>query len=169
MSPEPLRGPEPLTASHEVAGFSCGIEPLDRYLSTQALADQRAEKSRTYVATRGQRVVAYFSLAAASVEPERAGRRLAKGQGRQPIPVILIGRLAVDLAEQGTGLGKAMLVEALARCAGAADTIGARAVLVHAQDDTARTFYLKMGFEPSPTNPLHLLVLMKDIRKTLGE
>jgi GNAT superfamily N-acetyltransferase len=165
---EPLVGPEPLGPHHELEGFHCGVPALDAYLKERALTDQKAEKSRSYVAARGRRAVAYFSLAAAGVEPEDATTRPATGQGRQPIPVVLLARLAVDLHEQGRGLGEAMLVDALRRCAQAADTIGARAVLVHAKDERARGFYVRYGFEPSPTNPLHLVVLMKDVRVSLA-
>lgn len=167
MTGEPLRAPEPLDASHEVAEFDCGVPALNEYLATRALADQRAEKSRTYVAVRARRVVAFFSLAASSIEPEEATERAAKGQGRHPIPVILLARLAVDVSEQGRGLGEAMLIEALLRCAAAATAIGARAVLVHAKDEGARSFYEKYGFESSPTNRLHLIILMKDVRRNL--
>jgi len=112
--------------------------------------------------------VGYFSLAAASVEPMDATERLARGQGAQAIPAVLLGRLAVDRRAQGEGLGEALLVQALAKAAVAADTIGARAVLVHAASADARAFYMRYGFEPSPTSDLHLIMLMKDIRKTLG-
>ncbi|MHB0979195.1 MAG: GNAT family N-acetyltransferase [Thermoleophilia bacterium] len=169
MPLEPLVGPEPLDRRHELEAFRCGAPALDAYLRQRALTDQRAEKSRTYVATRGGSVVAYFSLAAASIEPADATARLAKGQGRQLIPVILLARLAVDLREQGHRLGEAMLVDALHRCARAADTIGARAVLVHAKNEQARAFNTRYGFEPSPTHPLHLVVLMKDVRASLRD
>ncbi len=159
---------EPLNASHEVLAFDCGDAALNEYLTKRALTDQRAEKSRTYVACQGCRVVAFFSLAAGSVNPEKTTERRARGQGRQAIPVVLLARLAVDRSEQRRGLGGALLVEALGRCAHAADTIGARAVLVHAKHERARQFYTKFGFEPSPTNPQHLVMLMKDIRKTLA-
>jgi len=164
---EPLGVPQPLAPLHELDDFHCGAPALDAYLKERALSDQRAEKSRTYVATRGQAVVAYFTLAAAGVEPEEATARVAKGQGRHAIPVVLLARLAVRLDEQGRGLGEAMLVDALRRCAQAADVIGARAVLVHAKDERARGFYVRYGFERSPTNPLHLIVLMKDVRASI--
>jgi predicted N-acetyltransferase YhbS len=160
--------PEPLSPSHEVGSFDCGREELNAYLSERALADQQAEKSRTYVVCRGATVVAYFSLAAGAVEPVDATERLAKGQGGQSIPVVLLARLAVGVSEQGHGLGEAILVDALRRSATAADVIGARAVIVHAKDARARSFYDGYGFEPSPTNPLHLVLLMKDLRKSLG-
>lgn len=166
-SPDALYGPEPLGPQHDVAAFACGVAALDDYLRAQALVNQRADKSRTYVVAHGAQVVAYFSLSAAAVEPAVATARLAAGQGRQAIPVILLARLAVDTTKQGRGLGEAMLVEALARSAAAAGVIGARAVVVHATDESARGFYAKFGFEASPTNTLHLILLMKNIRKSL--
>ena len=168
MSAEPVFGPEPLTSEHDVSAFDCGVSSLNTYLSEQALADQRADKSQTQVAVKGGRVVAYYSLAAGGVEVLEATERLAKGQGRQAIPVVLLARLAVDMTEQGHGLGEQMLREALARSAAAADIIGARALLVHAVNESAKDFYSRYGFEESPTHPLHLMLLMKDIRKTLA-
>ena len=165
---DPLVGPEPLETSHTVDGFDCGIVALNDYLASQAFADQRAGKSRTYVAARSGRVVAYFSLAAASITPDAATERAAEGQGAQGIPAILLARFAVDRSEQGRGVGRATLVDALARCAQAADVVGVRVVLVHAKEDDSRTFYLKHDFEASPVNPLQLMILIKDVRKTLG-
>jgi predicted N-acetyltransferase YhbS len=169
VSADPLFGLEPLKPHHEVAAFDCGVPALNHYLADRALSDARAGKSVTHVACRHEKVVAYYSLAAGSVEPAEATDRLAKGQGRQAIPVIVLARLAVDLAEQGRHLGEHMLVQALGRSAEAASLIGVRAVLVHAQDVATRGFYERYGFEPSPTHPLHLVLLMKDVRKTLGE
>jgi GNAT superfamily N-acetyltransferase len=168
MSPESISGPRPLGAGHDVAEFDCGVPSLDEYLVRRALHDQNAGKARTFVIAQGGRVVGYFSVSASSVEPVDATERSAKGQGAQPIPAVLIGRFAVDAAYQGRGLGEAMLLEALSKCVQAADTIGARVVLVHAIDERARSFYLRYGFEVSPTDPLHLMLLMKDIRKTLS-
>lgn len=168
MSAESLYGPESLTGDHHISAFDCGVPSLNLYLTEQALADQRAGKSQTQVAVRGDGVVAYYSLAAGSVEVADATERMACGQGGQPIPVVLLARLAVDLREQGLGLGERMLFEALARAAAAAGIIGARAVLVHALDRSVKAFYSLYGFEPSPTHPLHLMLLMKDVRKTLG-
>lgn len=168
MTDEPVFGPEPLDDRHTLVGFSCGLPALDRYLTERALGDQRSEKSRTYVISQAGRVVGYFTVAAAGVEPQRATARAGKGQGAQAIPAILIARLAVDARYQGRGFGEALLVEALARAAHVADTIGARVVLVHAKDDSAVGFYARYGFEPSPTDPLHLMLLMKDVRLSLG-
>ncbi len=168
MVSEPLSGPEPLGPEHCVEDFCCGVDSLDAYLSHQALADQRAEKSRTYVFTDHARVVAYSTMAAAAVGPAAAPARLAAGQGLHPIPVILLARLAVDMAWQGHGIGEAVLIDALTRAAQAADVIGARAVLVHATNAEASTFYARYGFEASPTDSLHLVMLMKDIRATFA-
>lgn len=167
MPVDPLFEPEPLQKHHEVEGFDCGVDSLNDYLRRRALADQAAEKSRTYVTCRGIRVVGYFSIAAASVEPDSATARAGKGQGKQLVPAILIGRLAVERAEQGRGAGEALLLEALRKSAHAAQTIGARAVIVHAIDARAREFYARYGFEPSPVDSLHLMMLMKDVRASI--
>jgi len=159
---------EPLNDSHRTDAFDCGKPELTIWLRRHALNSQRAETARTYVVHRDLRVVGYYSLAAGSVEHARAPARAAKGIARHPIPVILLARLAVDTAEQGRGLGAALLKDALIRVAGAADEIGARALLVHAQDEEARSFYERFDFDPSPADPLHLLLLMKDLRKAIG-
>jgi GNAT superfamily N-acetyltransferase len=164
---EPLYGPEPPEAWHDVSSFDCGVPALNDYLIDRALADSRAGKSQTHVASRAKVVVAY-SLAAGSVAPADVSAWLVKGRGRQAIPVIMLARLAVHSSEQGQALGESMLFQALARTADAARLIGVRAVLVHAKDAAARSFYEKYGFERSPAHPLHLVLLMKDIRKTLG-
>ena len=167
MADSVLAAPEPLALTHQIEDFDCGVASLDGYILKRALDDQRAGKSRTYVTTTDGRVVGYFSLAAGSVAPPPSSR-LPKGQGRQPVPVVLLARLAVDRRWQGRGVGAALLTDALTRATAAADVIGARAVLVHAIDPRARSFYTRHGFEPLPTDDLHLVMLMKDIRKTLG-
>jgi GNAT superfamily N-acetyltransferase len=168
MNPDTaLRRPSLLTAAHEVTGFDCGKSRLNDFLQRHALENQKGGKSRTYVASRGVRVVAFYSLAPAGVAPLETPERIAKGQGSQDIPVILIARLAVDIREQGKGLGGQMLLDALRRSIEGADVIGGRAVLVHAKDEETRAFYLHHGFEPSPTDDLHLLALMEDLRTTL--
>ncbi len=164
---DPLSGPALLDAAHGIDAFDCGVSALNEYLAKQAFVDQRSGKSRTYAACRGDRVVAYFSLATASLVASDATERAAKGQGAHDIPAILLARFAVDLAEQARGLGSSMLVEALARCSAAAEIVGVRVVLVHAKDERARDFYLRHDFERSPANPLQLMILMKDVRKTL--
>jgi len=159
-----------LDASHDVDGFDCGKEPLDRFLQRHALVNQKAGSAQTYVVCRGeQRVAGYYSLAVGAVEHAEAPGRVSTGLARHPIPVMLLARLAIDRAEQGKGLGKALLKDALLRTAQAADIAGIRALLVHAKDDEARAWYEQFDFEPSPTDPYHLFLLMKDLRALLGE
>ena len=164
---EALSGPNPLSADHDVKNFDCGKQELTEWLRRYALQNHQAGATRVYVLNRGGRVVGYYALAAGSVESEDAPIRVRKGLVRHPIPVILLARLAVDVSEQGRGLGATLLKDALTRVAAAADEIGARAVLVHAKDDDARNFYQRYDFEPSPTDPLHLFLLMKDLRVAL--
>ena len=161
----PLSQVEPLARSHDLRDFDCGAHTsLSERLKRFAWVNQQNETSRTYVVHRAGHVVAYYSIAAGSVRRDDVPARVAKGLAHHPVPVILLARLAVDEAEQGAGLGKAMLKDALIRIAAAADIVGARAVLVHAIDAEAAAFYRHFGFEPSPTNDLHLMLLMKDLR-----
>lgn len=166
--PLPLTSPVAIARGHDLSAFDCGIPALNDYLRKHALANHQNESARTYVAPRGCRVVGYYSLAAGSVRPEQAPGRVTKGLARHPVPVILLARLAVDRAERGQGLGKGLLKDALLRASQAADLIGCRAVLVHAKDDAAKAFYAKFDFTPSPTDELHLYLLMKDIRRYVG-
>ena len=163
----PLR-PSPLNADHRLAAFGCGESELDAYLWRFALGNQSSGKSRTYVSTSSGEVIAYYSLAPFSVGVREVPARIAAGQGRQDIPVILIGRLAVDVRYQGAGLGSQMLLDALLRSAQGAEIIGGRAVLVHAKSARARDFYLRHGFDQTPSSDQHLMMLLKDVRETLG-
>jgi GNAT superfamily N-acetyltransferase len=165
---DPIQRPTLLTAVHRVDSFDCEVSSLNSFLRHYALQDQKGGKARTYVATRDDTVVTYYSLAPGSVAPAEVPGRVAKGQGQQHIPVILLARLAVDHTEQGKGLGSHMLLDALRRAVEGAEVIGGRAVLVHAVDERAGAFYRAYDFEPSPIDDLHLLLLMKDIRRTLG-
>ncbi len=163
-----LHRPVLLSPTHDVSEFDCGKPPLNDFLRRFALENQKSGKSRTYVATRGDKVVAFYSLAPGGVAPLDVPARIGKGQGSQDIPVILLARLAVDKAEQGKGIGAHMLLDALRRAVEGAEVIGGRAILVHAQDEEARGFYQRYGFEVSPTDDLHLLMLVKDLRRTFG-
>jgi GNAT superfamily N-acetyltransferase len=117
----------------------------------------------------GGSVVGFYSLAVGSVDPAAAAPRVIKGVPRHPVPVMILARLAVDLAHQRVGLGRALLKDALGRTAQAADIAGVRALLVHAKDERARNWYLSFDFEPSPSDPLHLFLLMKDLRAALDQ
>jgi GNAT superfamily N-acetyltransferase len=157
---------------HDVSAFDCGSEAQTRWLRQVARTAQAARTAVVYVVTDGgwDRVIGYYALAAASVALADAPPPLLKSAGRSPIPVILLARLGVDVHAQGHGLGAALVKDAMLRAHQAAGTIGARALLIHAESATARQFYLHLAeFESSPTDPLHLVLLMKDIEATLGE
>jgi GNAT superfamily N-acetyltransferase len=158
---------ERLSARHDIADFDCGVPPLNEWLSRHALVSQASGATQIYVGIRAQTVLGFYALAAGSVEPARASRRVAMGLGRYPVPVVVLARLAVDQRAQRRGVGAALLKDALYRVAGAADIIGVRALLVQAKDEAARRFYERFDFEASPTDPLHLFLLMKDLRRAL--
>lgn len=165
---QPLSSVEPLEASHDTSAFDCGKPELTQWLRRYALVTHRAAGARVYVVHRSGRVVGYYALATGSVEREETPGRVRKGLARHPVPVILLARLAVDQQEQGQGLGSGLLEDALTRASQASDEIGARAVLVHAKDEEARAFYERFDFEASPTDPSHLFLLMKDLKRGLG-
>jgi GNAT superfamily N-acetyltransferase len=160
--------PRKLTSQDDVEDFSCGQSDLDDWLKRFALINQKASMVTVFVTLQENKVMGYYALATGGVERANAPRRVAQGVPAHPIPVVLLARLAVDLSAQGKGLGRALLRDALIRVANAADEVGIRALLIHAKDEQARDFYLRHGeFEQSPTDPLHLFLLMKDLRKSL--
>ena len=165
----PLHKPEPIAKAHDLQAFDCGVPALNDYLKKYALLNHQSRSARTYVATRGARVIGYYTLAAGSVARSRVPSRVAKGLGQYPVPVILLARLAVDHTEKGKGLGKGLLKDALLRIMQAADIVGSRAVPVHAKDPEAAAFYREFGFEASPVDDSHLFLLMKDLRKIVSE
>ena len=167
MLGDALQAPVLLTQHHDIAQFDCGKLELNQYLLRFALQNQASGGARTYVALRGARAIGFYSLAPASVAPDEATVRVLQGQGRYPVPVILMARFAVNRADQGQGLGKAIFRDALQRALAGAEVIGGRAFVVHAKDDEARAFYLKYGMEPSLSHPMHLFLLFKDIRQSL--
>jgi GNAT superfamily N-acetyltransferase len=154
---------EKLRREHLPDDFDCGKEDLNRFLKRQAWNNQQAHSTQTYVVAKELRVHGYYSLSAGSITYDHATERVKKGLARHPIPVILLARLALDVSIHGKGVGSALLKDALLRTAQAADTIGARALLVHAKDDDARAFYEHFTFEASPSDPYHLLLIMKDL------
>ncbi len=158
---EPVRK---LAASDVVEPFDCGQPALNQFLQRFALVNQKSNSAQTYVSCNAGTVVGFYSLAVGGVEPAAAAPRVIKGIAQHPVPVMILARLAVDLQHQGTGLGKALLKDALKRTAQAADIAGIRALLVHAKNEPARQWYLNWEFEPSATDPFHLFLLLKDIK-----
>ena len=153
-----------LTSGDVTEAFDCGRPELNLFLQRYALINRKAHSAQTYVSCVEGVVVGYYSLCVGSVSLEDAPARVAKGLARHPIPVMLLARLGVDLTCQGQGLGRALLKDAILRTLQAADIAGIRALLAHAKDEEAKRWYLSWDFEPSPTDPLHLFLLFKDMR-----
>jgi GNAT superfamily N-acetyltransferase len=166
LSGEPRRV-EKLRPDHAVADFDSRREELNRYLARYAWANQQAGAGQTYVGLVGQTVVGYHTLAVGQVMREGAPQRLSQGLARHPVPIMLLARLAVDRRWQGHGIGKALLKDAMLRTLQAADIAGIRALAVQAKDEQARAFYERFDFAPSPTDPLHLFILLKDVRRAM--
>ena len=161
--------PEPLGPHHVLSGFRSGEPSLDAWLRDRARQAAGAGSARTYVVddAEQERVVGYHALTVASVEHAQATPRARKGMPRHPIPVVLLARLAVDRSVQGRGIGSFLLRDAMTRTAAAAGRFGIRALLVHALHEEARAFYMRHGLEPSSTDDLHLMILVKDIRAAI--
>jgi ribosomal protein S18 acetylase RimI-like enzyme len=162
----------PLAKTHVLTGFDCGSAAQSEWLARHGLQAHQSGTSRVYVVTnaahKDQTVAGYYALAAGSVAPAAAPQRLTQGAARYHQPVVILTRLGVDLSCQGLGLGRALVVDALRRVAAASEVIGVRALLIHCENDAARDFYLRLAkFDASPTDPLHLFLLMKDLRKAL--
>jgi GNAT superfamily N-acetyltransferase len=156
-----------LHASDQVDAFDCGHAALNQFLQRYALVNQKAGSAQTYVCCHGEVVVGFYSLAVGSVEPQAVPSRVTKGLARHPVPVMILARLAVDTTHQRQGLGQALLKDALLRTAQAADIAGIRCLLVHAKDAAAQQWYQSWEFEPSPTDPYHLFLLLKDLKAML--
>ena len=158
-----------LAATDRIDDFDCGQAALNQFLQRYALVNQKAGGAQTYVCCQGDVVVGFYSLAVSSADPHAAPARVTKGLARHPVPVMILARLAVDRAHQRKGLGRALLKDALLRTAQAADIAGIRCLLVHAKDDAACQWYRDWEFEPSPTDPYHLFLMLKDLESLLED
>ena len=159
-----FRGPELLTADHRLERFDCGDEPLNDWLLRRALRNQRDGSSRTWVVTDCQRVVAYYGSSIAALARDAAPGRIRCNQP-DPLPAMLLGRLAVDLDHQSQGLASALLKHFLLKAIEVSQLTGLRLVLVHAKDRQAASFYRHFDFEPSPIDDLTLMLPIKDIQR----
>jgi GNAT superfamily N-acetyltransferase len=159
---------EKLARTHVLDGFDCGNEALNRFLLRFAFQNQQANASQTYLGLSEDKLAGFYTLVVAEVTMEDAPERVKKGLARHPIPLMLLARMGVSVAFQGRGVGKGLLKDAMLRTLAAADIAGIRAFAVHAKDHKARAFYEHFDFVPSPTDPLHLFVLIKDLRHALG-
>jgi ribosomal protein S18 acetylase RimI-like enzyme len=161
--------PEPLRGKHAVGGFCCEENALDNWLHRHSRHAEAGESARTFVTTDGGRVIGYYALAIGQVEPDDATERLLKGQpAKRPVPVLVLARLAVDREHKNRWVGRSLLQDALLRCAAVAESVGVRAVVAHTNEG-ANAFYDRFGFESSPTDPLHRILLMKDLQLLLDE
>ncbi|MDA1372058.1 MAG: GNAT family N-acetyltransferase [Proteobacteria bacterium] len=154
--------PALLTDRHDVSGFDCGNDTLNDWLVKRALKNQRNGASRTFVICKGQRVVGYYALASGSVERLASPKSISRNMP-EPIPVLVLGRLAIDISTQGQKLGAALLKDALLRALVVSENVGIRAVLMHAISDNARRFYLGYGFQASPIDPVTLMLPTRNI------
>ena len=162
-----IQPPEPLTAAHALGGFDSGVASLDDWLRRRALQNQASGASRTFVVCDEGQVVAYYALAASAVAPDAAPGRFRRNMP-DPIPVVVLARLAIARDHQGRGLGRALFQDAANRVIHAADTIGIRGLLVHAISEEAKTFYVRLGLDPSPLEPMTLMTTVADLKATLG-
>lgn len=162
-----LCAPQPLDTGHPLDAFDCGNPALNDWLIRHARQAQTGGSARTYVVVDDQRIAGYFSLAVGQIDSVEAPERVRKGMGNYPIPVVILVRLAVSMADQGRGLGIGMLQDAIRRALAVADQAGVRALLTHPIDETAARFYMRFGFEASPAREQQLIVLLKDARRLL--
>lgn len=155
---------ESLNSGHDLQSFDCGKDALNQWVQKYALQAQSANSSKTYVALNGSAIVGFYSLAVGHVEFDEASTRLKKGLARQPVPVMLLARLAVHKEWQNKGLGKALLRDAVLRTLQAAEIVGIRAFVTHAKDEDAMRFYQRFDLKRFDSDPLHVGALLKDLK-----
>ena len=156
---------EKLSRRHAVDGFDCGEAALNRFLIRFALSGRQANAAQTYIGLADEMVIGFHTLVVGEVHFEDAPERLTKGQARHPVPLMLLARLGVHKDWQGRGIDAALVKDAMRRTVRAADIAGIRALAVHAKDDAVKAFYQRFDFMPSPTDPLHLFVLVKELSR----
>lgn len=161
--------PRPIEPSDNTSDFDCGEESLDRYLADRALTNHLADLGRCYVCVDAgtDQILGYYTLSAVAVEHADLPGRVRRN-APSPVPAVLMGRLAIDAKAQGIGLGRFLVRDAILSTLAAADRIGVRILLVHALHGQAANFYEALGFRRSPTDPLHLYLLLADARASLG-
>jgi GNAT superfamily N-acetyltransferase len=162
-----LSAPEPIQEHHRIDAFDCGVPILDDWLKRRARANQAGGASRTYVVSDDDKAVAYYALASGAIEIANATSRIRRNMP-DPIPIAVLGRLAIALNYQGRGLGRALVRDAFHRISQAADIIGIRGIVVHAISPEAKKFYLAVGFEMSSLQSMTLMVTLADIKALLG-
>lgn len=163
-----LRAPEPLAAHHAIGDFDCGVASLNDWLKRRATPNQASGATRTFVsADEAGQVVAYYALASSAIAPAAAPGRFRRNMP-DPIPVVVLARLAIASSHHGQGLGRALFQDAGLRVIHAAEAIGIRGMLVHALSEEAKAFYLKLGLDTSPLEPMTLMVTVADLKAALA-
>jgi ribosomal protein S18 acetylase RimI-like enzyme len=158
--------PEKLNPAHDLSQFRCGEQELDDWLKRRALHNEDSGASRTYVICIKRQVVGYYALSAGAIAHKDAPGRVRRNMP-DPVPVMVIGRLAMDIQLQGRGIGTALLKDAVLRTIQAAGIVGIRAILVHVLSESAKRFYQKLGFMESPTNPMTMMITVQAAANTL--
>ena len=167
MSPEaPFGPPERLSSEHSISDFECGDPALDDWLRRRALQNQESGASRTYVVCIRRKVVGYYALAVGAIAHTGATGKVKRNMP-DPVPVMVLGRLAVHKDQQGKGIGAALLRDAILRTMQAAEIAGIRAILMHAISDGARIFYERCGFHSTPLDPMTLMITLDEARRAL--
>lgn len=161
-----LTPPQPLTIHHRIAAFDSGVASLDDWLKRRAIQNQASGATRTFVACDADLVIAYYALASSSVAPTAAPGRFRRNMP-DPIPVVVLARLAIARDHQGRGLGRALFQDAARRVIHAAETIGVRGMLVHAISEEAKAFYVRLGLDASPLEPMTLMTTVADLKAAL--
>ena len=163
-----ISAPEKLSPDHDLSQFDCGEPALDDWLKRRALQNEESGASRTYVVCAGKRVVGYYALAVGAVAHSGAPGRIRRNMP-DPVPVMVLGRLAVDQTAQGHNSGHGLLRDAILRTIQAAEIAGIRAILVHAISERAKQFYVRSGFTPSPVDPMTLMITVAEATRSLSQ
>ncbi len=159
--------PQPISGTFELSDFDCGVPELNVWLKQRALANEALGASRTFVAARDNRVVGYYALTVGSITHAQAPGKIRRNMP-DPIPAAILGRLATDLSARHIGLGGALLVDAIRRTVLASETLGIRAMLIHALSEEARAFYKRYHFIRSPADDMMLMAIITDLRKAIS-
>jgi GNAT superfamily N-acetyltransferase len=163
-----ISAPEPLNEHHQLADFESGEPSLDDWLKRRAIKNQSNDASRTYVVCDAQAVIGYYCLAAGALGHAEAPSALRRNHP-DPIPVLVLGRLAIHKTHQQAGIGTALLSDAIRRAVQASEIAGVTALLVHALSENARRFYRSRGFVESPIKPMTMCLLLATVKKALSE
>jgi len=160
-----VKAPCPISDKHDASTFDCGHATLNDWLRRHAIKNERQGASRTFVVCEGNTIIAYYSLAVGAVTREEVSGKIRRNMP-EPIPIMVLGRLAVDIQWQGKDIGVGMLKDAIMRTLIVAEQAGIRAILVHALSEEAKHFYLHNGFHESPINDMSLMIALDEARKS---